>query len=109
MRDQPRFNPYEAPEYLADAERAKVGFDPLPCPRCRGTDIKPSPYDAWHGRRAPKAIQDVTCLSCRCNYNGETGVEYPPRKNPIVWFIIALVFFVLYLLVNFFIAFTGIF
>ena len=31
------------------------------------------------------------------NFNGETGVEYPPRKSPIVWFLIALAVFLAYL------------
>ena len=101
MSDHPQFNPYKPPEYLSgDSAAGKPGhqieFEPLPWPQCRGTDIQPSPYSAWHGRRAAKAIQDVTCQGCGCNYNGETGVEYPPRKNPMIWFIIALILFMLY-------------
>ncbi|MEK6248786.1 MAG: hypothetical protein N2C12_11445 [Planctomycetales bacterium] len=98
MEDPSNINPFEAPDYVGEVGRPSAEFNPLPCPRCHGTDITPAPYDGWYGRRAPKAIQDVVCQSCRCSFNGETGIEYPPRKNPIVWFLIALGLFLLYIL-----------
>jgi hypothetical protein len=103
MEDQSQINPYQAPDLPADVVKAQLQreFDPLPCPKCGNPHVVATPYSAWYGRRAPKAVQDVTCQKCRCNFNGETGIEYPPRKNPMIWFIISLVLFLLYLIVYF--------
>ncbi|MFP6691704.1 MAG: hypothetical protein VB875_01705, partial [Pirellulales bacterium] len=62
MDDQSQFNPYKPPEYISgDSAAGKLGpqieFEPLPCPQCRGTDTQPSPYSAWHGRRATRPGQ----------------------------------------------------
>ena len=97
MNDESHFNPYASPDAEVRHVRTRVTFDPLPCPMCESRDIQPTPYDAWRGRRAAKAIQDVTCQDCSCNYDGETGVVYPPKKNPIVWFLLVVLLFVLYL------------
>jgi len=93
------FNPYATPEYeepslkpMAPVEMAK----PKPCPSCGGENATPVPYSAWYGRRAPKAIQELRCDNCGCEFDGETGKAYPARKNPVVWFVIALFLFLAY-------------
>ena len=85
-------NPYQPPATgQPTAVQVQTEFRPRPCPECRSTNIDPTPYSAWRGRRAPEAIKDVTCRDCNCNYDGQTGVKYPPAKNPLIWFLLALV------------------
>ncbi|MDG2127580.1 MAG: hypothetical protein P8K08_06275 [Fuerstiella sp.] len=92
------YNPFAAPQ-TETAPAVRVDhFEPCACPKCGHEGAQPAPYDKWHGRRAPKAIQDVLCQSCGANYNGETGIVYPPRKSPLIWFLLALGLFLLYLL-----------
>ncbi len=100
MADNTDFNPFAAPESTEFVQEV-VEFKPLPCPQCNSSSIKPTPYSHWYGRRAPKAIQDVTCLECGTNFNGENGAAYPPRRNPIFWFLLALFLFLIYVFVFF--------
>lgn len=97
MSDESPFNPYASPDAEIAHVRTRVTFDPLPCPMCESTEVGPTPYDAWRGRRAARAIQDVTCQECKCNYDGETGTVYPPKRFPIFWFLVAVLLFVLYM------------
>lgn len=110
VTEGPDFNPYAAPVNENTAEAlgtAAVVIRPRPCPRCGTEDAKPAPYNRWHGRRAPKAIQDVLCVSCGANFDGETGVEYPAKKSPFIWFLLALGLFFLYFGGIFFLAILG--
>lgn len=98
------FNPYAAPDYsepnvrLTESPKTRPPkTKPKPCPYCGQEDATPVPYSAWHGRRAPKAIQELRCHRCQCEFNGETGVAYPARRNPLPWFILALVLFLAYI------------
>ena len=96
MSDGANFNPYSAPIENHPVAEEVVVFRPRPCPRCQGENSLPTPYSRWHGRRAPKAIQDVTCQDCGANFDGVSGIEYPRRKSPLVWFLIAVMLFVMY-------------
>ena len=97
------WNPYASPEIEDPVDRpVRANMDePLPCPNCGASGAKPMPYDGWRGRRAPKAIQEVRCVSCRCEFNGETGVAYPPRTSPVVWFLLAAAIFAAYIFLIF--------
>lgn len=92
------FNPYQAPTSGSGSagELAEVQLAAVPCPQCGGHDAQPVPYSKWHGRRAPRAIQEVRCPSCGTEFNGETGVAYPPRSSKVVMFVIALLLFIAY-------------
>lgn len=96
MNDQAP-NPYESPQiYTPKPKSYEDELRTTPCPRCDSTDVFATPYSEWHGRRGPKAVEDMTCRNCQCNFNGETGVEYPPRRSPILWFLLSVVLVILY-------------
>lgn len=100
-------NPYESPVYyqaqLADPD--EVTFPP--CPNCNSSDVEPTPYSAWYGRRAPTAIEDLTCSHCQCNFNGLNGSIYPPKKNPMIWFLVGLAGFILYIILVVWVELSG--
>lgn len=92
MSDASR-NPYLPPKTTNFAVKAEL----VPsCPNCSSERVSPAPYDWFRGRRAPKAIQHMLCADCKAEFNGETGVCYPPKKSPLIWFVLALIAFLLY-------------
>jgi len=89
-------NPYQSP--LAKPSLVKPVQAIPPCPRCNSHNAAPTPYSRLHGHRTTKEIQDLTCPDCKCNFNGETGIEYPARQFPIAGFFFTLVIVGLYIL-----------
>ena len=99
-------NPFAAPQaddFDTHNKRVEgLTLDDLPeirnCPQCGSDGATPAPYNWWRGRRAPTATGHVVCPKCNCEFNGETGVAYPPASSPWPFFIVAVVLFVLYLI-----------
>ncbi|MCH7726234.1 MAG: hypothetical protein IH991_07125 [Planctomycetes bacterium] len=107
-KDDQQINPYSSPEEYDKPPREFVDAElvPGPCPRCGSTNARPAPYDGIYGRRSPVAIKHVVCPKCRCEYDGITGLEYSPRKNPAIWIFLAVLGFIAYIV---FVVMTGAF
>ena len=96
-----QYNPYLTPKHSgAPLPPVTAELPPAPCPRCGAEGARPVPYSAWHGRRAPRAIQEVRCPKCGVEFNGETGLAYPRRSSKLGWFLLALILFLLYMLAS---------
>ena len=51
------------------------GYNPVPCPKCKSTDIEKVKFSWWGGILGPRLFNHVKCKKCGYTYNGKTGKD----------------------------------